>query len=73
MSYLRTVNCAWLRLDRFVQDVYKTAESIKAAGGRVTREPGPLPGRPESTHITVAMLIIVPITRSWARVLITLQ
>ena len=27
-----------------MQDVYKTAEDIKAAGGKVTREPGPLPG-----------------------------
>ena len=27
-----------------VQDVYKTAEAIKAAGGKITREPGPLPG-----------------------------
>ena len=27
-----------------MQDVYKTAEAIKEAGGKVTREPGPLPG-----------------------------
>jgi lactoylglutathione lyase len=26
------------------KDVYKTAEQIKAAGGKVTREPGPIPG-----------------------------
>lgn len=26
------------------RDVYKTAEAIKAAGGKVTREPGPVPG-----------------------------
>ncbi len=26
------------------QDVYKSAEQIKAAGGNVTREPGPVPG-----------------------------
>ena len=26
------------------QDVYKTAEAVKAAGGKITREPGPLPG-----------------------------
>ncbi len=26
------------------QDVYKTAEAIRAAGGAVTKEPGPLPG-----------------------------
>jgi len=26
------------------KDVYKTAEQIKAAGGTVTREPGPVPG-----------------------------
>ena len=25
-------------------DVYKCAEAIKAAGGKITREPGPLPG-----------------------------
>ena len=25
-------------------DVYKTAEQVKAAGGKVTREPGPVPG-----------------------------
>lgn len=24
--------------------MYKTAEQIKAAGGKITREPGPLPG-----------------------------
>lgn len=27
-----------------VQDVYKTGDQIKAAGGKVTREPGPVPG-----------------------------
>ena len=27
-----------------LQDVYKTAEDIKKAGGKITREPGPLPG-----------------------------
>ena len=27
-----------------MQDVYKSAEQIKAAGGKITREPGPLPG-----------------------------
>lgn len=26
------------------KDVYKTAEQIKAAGGKITREPGPIPG-----------------------------
>ncbi|KAK9824398.1 hypothetical protein WJX72_010013 [[Myrmecia] bisecta] len=26
------------------QDVYKTAEQIRAAGGKITKEPGPLPG-----------------------------
>ena len=26
------------------KDVYKTAEQIRAAGGKVTREPGPVPG-----------------------------
>ena len=26
------------------RDVYKTAEAIKAAGGEITREPGPVPG-----------------------------
>jgi len=25
-------------------DVYKSAEAIRAAGGKVTREPGPVPG-----------------------------
>ena len=25
-------------------DVYKTAEAVRAAGGKITREPGPLPG-----------------------------
>ena len=25
-------------------DVYKTAEAIKLSGGKITREPGPLPG-----------------------------
>lgn len=25
-------------------DVYKTAEAIKLCGGKITREPGPLPG-----------------------------
>ena len=27
-----------------VQDVYKTAEQIRASGGKITKEPGPLPG-----------------------------
>ncbi len=27
-----------------IQDVYKTADQIKAAGGQITREPGPVPG-----------------------------
>ena len=26
------------------KDVYKTAEQIRAAGGAITREPGPVPG-----------------------------
>jgi lactoylglutathione lyase len=26
------------------RDVYKTAEQIRAAGGTITREPGPVPG-----------------------------
>lgn len=26
------------------RDVYKTAESLRAAGARITREPGPIPG-----------------------------
>lgn len=26
------------------KDVYKTADQIKAAGGKVVREPGPVPG-----------------------------
>jgi len=28
----------------FLQDVYKTSEQIKAAGGTITREAGPVPG-----------------------------
>jgi len=34
-------------------DVYKTAAAIKAAGGKVTREPGPLPGI--NTKITACL------------------
>lgn len=34
-------------------DVYKTAEAIKLSGGKITREPGPLPGI--STKITACM------------------
>jgi hypothetical protein len=34
-------------------DVYKTAEAIKLAGGKITREPGPLPGI--STKITACL------------------
>lgn len=34
-------------------DVYKTAEAIKLSGGKVTREPGPLPGI--STKITACL------------------
>lgn len=34
-------------------DVYKTAEAIKLCGGKVTREPGPLPGI--STKITACL------------------
>lgn len=33
-----------------MQDVYKTAEAIKAAGGKITREPGPLQGRASAVH-----------------------
>ena len=25
-------------------DVYKAADAVKAAGGKITREPGPVPG-----------------------------
>ncbi len=32
------------RFGPMMQDVYKTAEQIKAAGGTITREPGPVPG-----------------------------
>ena len=31
-------------MKRIRQDVYKTADAIKAAGGKLTKEPGPLPG-----------------------------
>ncbi|KAA8525268.1 hypothetical protein F0562_007123 [Nyssa sinensis] len=34
-------------------DVYKTAEAIKLSGGRITREPGPLPGI--NTKITACL------------------
>ena len=34
-------------------DVYKTAEAIKIAGGKITREPGPLPGI--NTKITACL------------------
>ncbi|KAJ0766517.1 putative lactoylglutathione lyase [Helianthus annuus] len=34
-------------------DVYKTAEAVKLFGGKVTREPGPLPGI--STKITACL------------------
>jgi len=34
-------------------DVYKTAEAIKLAGGKITREPGPLPGI--NTKITACL------------------
>jgi lactoylglutathione lyase len=27
-----------------VQDVYKTGDQVKAAGGNVLRDPGPVPG-----------------------------
>lgn len=34
-------------------DVYKTAEAVKLVGGKVTREPGPLPGI--NTKITACL------------------
>ena len=34
-------------------DVYRTAEAIKLCGGKITREPGPLPGI--STKITACL------------------
>lgn len=34
-------------------DVYKTAEAIKLAGGKITREPGALPGI--NTKITACL------------------
>jgi hypothetical protein len=37
------MNCVLHALP-FLQDVYKSGEQIKAAGGKITREPGPLPG-----------------------------
>lgn len=38
------------------KDVYKTAEQIKAAGGTVTREPGPVPGI--GTKIGMCFLVL---------------
>lgn len=34
-------------------DVYKTAEAIRLCGGKITREPGPLPGI--NTKITACL------------------
>lgn len=34
-------------------DVYKTAEAVKLVGGKITREPGPLPGI--NTKITACL------------------
>ena len=34
-------------------DVYKTAEAIRLSGGKITREPGPLPGI--NTKITACL------------------
>lgn len=34
-------------------DVYRTAEAVKLSGGKVTREPGPLPGI--NTKITACL------------------
>ncbi|XP_057443501.1 probable lactoylglutathione lyase, chloroplastic [Lotus japonicus] len=42
---------AYAQLTIGTDNVYKTAEAIKLAGGTITREPGPIPGR--DTHITV--------------------
>jgi lactoylglutathione lyase len=36
-------NCC-LQVALSTKDVYKTAEQIRAAGGAITREPGPVPG-----------------------------
>lgn len=42
-SYANKGN-AYAQVALSTRDVYKTAEAIRAAGGTITREPGPLPG-----------------------------
>ncbi|GLJ30769.1 hypothetical protein SUGI_0610180 [Cryptomeria japonica] len=44
---------AYAQIAISTDDVYKTAEAVKLAGGKVTREPGPLPGI--STKITACL------------------
>lgn len=42
-TFIRHVSClAWPCI--VLQDVYQTAEAVKAAGGKVVREAGPIPG-----------------------------
>ncbi len=36
--------CGIVAYGGHLQDVYKSAEQIRAAGGTITREPGPVPG-----------------------------
>jgi hypothetical protein len=43
----------WFQIAVGTDDVYKTAEAVKAFGGKLTREPGPLPGI--STKITACL------------------
>ena len=40
-----------------LQDVYKTAEAIRAAGGKITKEPGPLPGLVGAPSLQACLLM----------------
>ena len=42
-----------------LQDVYKTAEAIRAAGGKITKEPGPLPGLVGAPSLQACLLMRV--------------
>eukprot|EP00983_Pelagomonas_calceolata_P077746 1153986-Pelagomonas_calceolata.AAC.2 len=48
VQFVKTTNAPtlvhWISDVDSVQDVYKTADQIKAAGGPIVREPGPVPG-----------------------------
>ena len=37
-------NDIYLQVAIGTDDVYKTAEAVRTAGGKITREPGPIPG-----------------------------